>query len=107
MKMLVSLLTFIALPIFAQQTGPKTDKPPIPVHPAAPATQRPPTPPPFTPPQFTQLEQVIANDIASKQSALQQEINDFLREVRTEHPGFEFANGSLVPISPTKPEEKK
>lgn len=102
MKIMVSLLTFIALPMFAQQTGPKTDKPPIPVHLAAPATQRPPIPP-----QFTQLEQVIANDITSKQSALQQEINDFLREVRTEHPGFEFANGSLVPISPAKPEEKK
>lgn len=110
MKIREAVLVLIALPCFAQQAAPPTPKPAPPV--AHPAPPPPANHPPMGPaPQFTQLEQVIAKDISQKQSDLQQEINDFLREIRTSHPGYEFMNGNLVPIqqppAPPKPEEKK
>lgn len=103
MKILVTVLTFITLPLFAQQ-------PPPPTPPHAPPPQNVPGPPlpPHQTPQFTELEQTIAADISAKQAKLQQEINDFIVEVREHHPGYEFFNGNLVPIQPPpKPEEKK
>jgi hypothetical protein len=108
MKILVSVLFFISLPLFAQSGQSATPPPP-----SKPANQVPPVPapPPGPEQQFTQLEQVVANDIGEKQAKLQQEINDFMREVRAAHPGFEFFNGKLVPVTPPpapdKPEEKK
>src|ERR1700722_4535882 len=109
MKIREAVLVLITLPCFAQQAAPPTPHaaPPV-AHPTPPPANHPPMGPA---PQFTQLEQVIANDISQKQSDLQQEINDFLREIRTSHPGYEFMNGNLVPIqqppAPPKPEEKK
>lgn len=77
------------------------------------------TPPPTAPPAvkanpapqasggepFTQLEQVIAQDIADKREKLEHEFTDFLEEIRKAHPGFMFSNGSLVPIP--KPQADK
>lgn len=137
MKIREAILVLIALPCFAQQQptqakpqcyknghlfGPADDSGKCPAGMQAIGSAMPPptgtsAPPPANQPpmgpapQFTQLEQVIAKDISQKQSDLQQEINDFLREIRTSHPGYEFMNGNLVPIqqppAPPKPEEKK
>jgi hypothetical protein len=49
---------------------------------------------------FTKLEQVVADDINTKQGDLQQEINDFMRECKLQHPGYEFRNGMLMPTAP-------
>lgn len=108
MKIIVSVLFFISLPLFAQSGQSAT--PPTPSRPTTQASPIP-APPPGPEEQFTQLEQVVANDIGEKQAKLQQEINDFMREVRVAHPGKEFFNGKLVPVAPppapAKPEENK
>jgi hypothetical protein len=110
MKIREAVLVFAALPLFGQQATPHATRPSPPaVHPTPTPTANHPLIGPA--PQFTQLEQVIAKDISQKQADLQQEINDFLREIRTSHPGYEFMNGNLVPVqqppAPPKPEEKK
>jgi len=98
--LLVLVLVFITVPSFAQTAAPKPPAPAPPI--AAASEQHAPSPP------FSQLEQVIVEDIQKKQQALQQEVNDFLAEVRKAHPGFMFMNGSLVPEpAPPKVEEKK
>lgn len=95
MKKLVTVQVFCALTMFGQNVPPNHPVPKPPVH------EGPPAPP------FTQLENVVAKDIQQKQIELQQEINDFMAEVRTAHPGFFFSNGSLEPIpAPPKAADK-
>jgi hypothetical protein len=125
MKIIVSYLFFIALPLFAQQTVNAPAKPPY--HqitpassPEAQAAAKEASPGNLPPhhegpaPQFTEAEQALAGDISQKQTKLQAEIDDFLRIVRMDHPGYEFrgglTGGTLVPIqppAPPKPAEKK
>lgn len=90
---LVLLLTTVSA--IAQVPAPKSPSPAIPPNPT---------------PNFTQLEQTIVKEIQAKHDELQQLVNEFLEEVRKAHPGYEFSNGSLVPIPPPaapKPKEEK
>lgn len=110
MKIREAVLVLTALPAFAQQAPPKP--PTAPAQRAIPSTpvqhMEPGTVPNVPTQQFTEAEQALAADISQKQAKLQAEINDFLRIVRMDHPGYEFSNGNLVQVPPPpKPPEKK
>lgn len=86
MKIIASVLLFMAVPAFGQAAPPKEA----------------PAPPHSSTPQFSHLEVQMAEDIDKKRDDLQALISDLFEEVRRAHPGFQydFRTHSLMPVPP-------